>query len=44
MPNVSRAQIEAMLRELGLIDPNYNGPVEVTASTDHGEETIKINV
>jgi hypothetical protein len=44
MPKVSRAQIEALLRELGLVDPNYNGPVDVTASTPDGEETITITV
>ena len=44
MPRPNRAQIEALLRELGLVDPNYNGPVEVTATTDQGSETIKIKV
>jgi dUTPase len=44
MPKVTPAKIEALLRELGLIDSDYNGPVEVTASTDEGTETVKINV
>jgi hypothetical protein len=44
MADVSRAQIEAFLREVGLIDPGYNGPVEVTAKTGDGSETITINV
>jgi hypothetical protein len=44
MPDPTPAQIEALLRELGLISPNYNGPVEVTASTSEGEETVTINV
>jgi hypothetical protein len=43
-PDVSQAQIEAFLREVGLIPPAYNGPVEVTASTAEGEETVTIEV
>jgi hypothetical protein len=44
MADVSAAQIEEFLRETGLIDPNYTGPVEVTATTQRGSETVTIKV
>jgi hypothetical protein len=42
--NIDPADLEARLRELGLIDPGYSGPVEVTASTSNGSETVTIIV
>jgi hypothetical protein len=44
MADVTSDQIEALLREAGLIPRNYSGTVEVTASTNEGDETIKIHV
>jgi hypothetical protein len=44
MPQTSDEQIEAFLRQVGLIPPNYSGQVEVTASTAEGEETRTITV
>jgi hypothetical protein len=44
MPEPSNDQIEAFLREVGLIPPSYSGTVEVTASTPEGEETVTIQV
>jgi peptidoglycan hydrolase-like protein with peptidoglycan-binding domain len=44
MPDVTQAQIEAFLREHGLVPDDYNGPVTVTAKTSEGDETITINV
>ena len=38
------AEIEAWLREHGIIDPNYSGPVRLTATTDEGTATVTINV
>ena len=44
MADVSPAQIETFLREVGLIDAGYSGPVEVTASTSEGSDTVTITV
>ena len=38
------AKIEEFLRENGLIDPGYSGPVELTASTSSGSGTVTITV
>jgi hypothetical protein len=38
------ALIEQFLRDHGLIDPGYSGPVQVTAETSSGTETVTINV
>ena len=42
--NVSDAELEALLRRLGLIDPNFAGEVRVTASTSEGSESKTITV
>jgi hypothetical protein len=42
--SVDPAQLEALLRELGLIPASYSGEVEVTASTSSGTDTVTINV
>lgn len=44
MADIDQAQIEAFLREHGLIDSSYSGPVEVTASTSSGSESVTITV
>jgi hypothetical protein len=44
MADVSQAQLEAFLREVGLIEPGHNGTVEVTAKTSEGSETVTIKV
>ena len=44
MAEISPAEIEAYLREVGLIDPGYNGPVTVTATTSEGTDSITITV
>jgi hypothetical protein len=37
-------QIEAFLREVGLIPADYSGKVEVTATTSEGSDNLTIKV
>ena len=40
----TNAQLEAFLREVGLIPADYSGSVEVTATTSEGSDDTTIKV
>jgi hypothetical protein len=44
MADVDPAQLEAFLRQVGLIEPQDSGSVEVKTSTSEGTETVTITV
>ena len=44
MANPTPAEIEAYLREVGLIPSGYSGPVTVTATTSEGQDSMEITV
>jgi hypothetical protein len=44
MADVDPAQLEAFLRQVGLIEPQDSGSVEVKTSTSEGTQTVTITV
>ena len=42
--SIDQAKLRELLRRAGLIDPRYAGPVQVTAKTSTGTQSVTIKV
>jgi hypothetical protein len=42
--SIDQAKLEVLLKRVGLIDARYSGPIQVTAKTSTGTQSITIKV